>query len=274
MSNRLFSVRETMRLQRKARHIYKHTRNLPFLVKLEWRERRHRTWGRTVLGFGVGLALAALAGWLWHLVKHAALGPVVRLPGLAVMPWLQGLVWGLLTFGSVAVLWTVALWIKRRDDEAMARWSVAEKVDPEGSTSATPYEDPLALPAVGMTRDELRRIIAAMIAEATEARGLIESEMDGLGVETWEERLARAQRCMHGVILCLGNLADRISEPVLPAKPVVQIRMDSDAFRESLERNKSQIAAFVSMVAVRAQSLRAYHSPASGYRPNHGGYGA
>jgi hypothetical protein len=101
----------------------------------------------------------------------------------------------------------------KRWDDARLRWGVVPEPEPPKGGTTILGEELLSLPAVGMTRDDLTRIVAAMIAEATEVRGLIDAEIDGLGVEAWEERLVRARKGVHGVILCLGNLAGRITEP-------------------------------------------------------------
>ena len=236
--------------------------------------RRRRTWGRTLFNLLVLIALVALSCWLWGCV-HGATVPMLRtemrsgvtaLP-LAMAPITQGMVMGALMSLSAMGIALAVRKMAQHDREALAssrRWVVC------GDPSAV---DPLELPEVGMSREDLARIVAAMIAEATEARGLIESEMDGLGVETWEERLARASRCIHGVILCLGNLADRIPVPAEPLKPVtVQLRWDASGFAEGLEQVRKQSASFAKAMAMRAQSLRAYHSTAAAYRPDHGGY--
>ena len=231
-------------------------------------KRVKRTWRRTFLNLLGLLALSALAGWLLHCVRDAAVGcggvflnrlkaglqcPEVGLIAaregclLALAPVSEGLLVGAGALVLVGGLFCVGLMLKRWDD-ARLRWGVVEEdpdfgtavgferrwgltipEPPQGGTTML-EEEPLALPAVGMTRDDLVRIVAAMIAEATEARGLIDAEIDGLGVEAWEERLVRARKGVHGVILCLGNLAGRITEPceaaVLPDRLKAGLQYD------------------------------------------------
>ncbi len=269
MSNRLFSEQEKARLQRKARFIYEHTRGTP-LERLEWRTQPRRTWGRTLVNLLVLIALVALSCWLWGCV-HGATVPMLRtemragvpaLP-LAMAPASQGMVMGaLMSLSAMGIVLAVRK-VAQYDREAQGRHLA----------SAAPCDDPLALPTVGMSREDLARIVAAMIAEATEARGLIQSEMDGLGVETWEERLTRAHRCIHGVVLCLGNLADRITVPVVQPEPVtVEIRMDTSDFCESVKQIRDATGRFAFKVIVRRHMLRVYESQAAGYRPAHGGH--
>jgi len=193
-----------------------------------------RTWGGTVCDVVVLLLLSALAGWLLHCVRHAALPMAVRIPGLAVLPWVQGSVWGLLTFLSVVVLWRAALWVKRRDDEALDRWSVAYSEEDErwDLASPAPWEeapgvDPLALPYIGMKQEDLLRILASMIVECCMAEELVRKSMApdaekikgpiycpscgvlaGINPAAVPVRLREAMNCLHGLKVCLGKLAD------------------------------------------------------------------
>mgnify|MGYP000972477085 CR=1 FL=1 len=190
-----------------------------------------RTWGGTVCGVLVLLLLSALAGWLLHCVRHAALPMAVRIPGLAVVPWVEGSVVGLLGFGSMVVIWKVALWIKRRDDEAMARWAVAEsREDPEDAedlASPSPWVDPLALPYIGMKQEDLLRILASLIVECCMAEELVRKSLApdaekikgpiycpncnalaGINPAAVPVRLREAMNCLHGLKVCLGKLAD------------------------------------------------------------------
>lgn len=160
------------------------------------------------------------------------------------VPWLQGSVWGLLTFASVAVLWRAALWIKRRDDEAMARWSAADGIEAmrAGSGRVRPTnpspapspiqrellvsEDPLALPYIGMKQEDLLRILASLIVECCMAEELVRKSVpsDSARVEgpmycpncgvlagvnpKADVRLRDAMKCLQGLKVCLGQLAD------------------------------------------------------------------
>lgn len=185
-------------------------------------KRVRRSWGRTLCGLLAFLALSALAGWLLHCVKHAALPVAVRVPGLAVMPWLQGSVVGLLAFGTVVVIWRLALWVKRLDDEALARWSVAEPESEE-----VPALDPLALPYIGMKQEDLLRILASLIVECCMAEELVRKSLApdeerikgpiycpncgvlaGINPAVVPVRLREAMNCLHGLKVCLGKLAD------------------------------------------------------------------
>lgn len=194
------------------------------IIKCEPRRR----WGCTFCGVLVLLLLSALAGWLLHCVRHAALPMAARIPGLAVLPWVEGSVVGLLGFGSMVVIWKVALWIKRRDDEAMARWAVAEEAaeDPEDLASPSPCVDPLALPYIGMKQEDLLRILASMIVECCMAEELVRKAtaadparaegpmycpncgvLAGINPKA-DLRLRDAMKCLQGLKVCLGKLAD------------------------------------------------------------------
>lgn len=126
------------------------------IIKCEPRRR----WGGTVCGVLVLLLLSALAGWLLHCVRHAALPMAVRIPGLAVLPWVEGSVVGLLGFGSMVVIWKVALWVKRRDDEAMARWGVVEKeYEKVFGTPPPPFSEDLASPSPWGAAEKRRYVV-------------------------------------------------------------------------------------------------------------------
>lgn len=262
-------------------------------------KRVRRTWVRTVCDVLVLLALSALAGWLLHCVRHAAVGPVVRIPGapgmpLAVVVGPPEMVLATVVLCGVLVLWKVALWIKKWDERAQCRWLVVEPADPEDSASPVPCEDPLALPAVGMPREDLHRILASLIAETGEAMNLV-VQMRARWVESkkvvhcpncgvlaaalpnLEVGFGSSEKRLHGILVCLGGLADRCSKLTEePAKKDVEVSVvfDSGRFQESLEKARAATSRFAFMVAQRRQWVRVYLAPAAGYRPAHGGYGA
>ena len=274
-----------------------------------------RTWWNTVKDLVALLALSALAGWLLSCVKHASLPVPVRLPGLAMATWLEGMIIGGLALGTVAGIWFAVMKMQQHEMDAAAAWSRERWEDENAPFDAFPmapfedvppaweregfevlpmsrFEDPLAEPWTGIAPDEMRRILAAVIANTSEARDhvwrsnkllaasakLIYCPQCGMlsgSVPPVDQKLTIADERLHGVLLCLGKLADRFKEPAAePADVVtVTIRMDSTALEQGFERNRGLVKAFVSSM-LRARWVKAYESAAASYKPQHGGYGA
>lgn len=249
------------------------------------RRKPRRTWGRTLAGVLMLLAMSALTGWLWSCVRHAALAPV-RVPGAAMVPWavMDGhgaAALPCLAVGLPGIVWAV-IWVVRKlrawDEEALGTGFVRMPVPPappEAGKRDACATDPLAVPAMGMSLEDLQRILAAMIAEASEARDLVARARENLSVEDYGDALGGAEKRLQGVIKCLGNLADCVTRQMQEVKPVqVSLKMDMAAVQETLRRNQQMIAGFVSKLAVRAAWRRAYLNSSAAYRPVHGGRAA
>lgn len=209
-------------------------------------KRVKRTWGRTVVGLLVMLALSALAGWLLTLLRHGAgishcvtssgmMLAMAPVPLAVASPAMQALVIGLLMFFSAAGV-VLVMWRSRVDAEARMRWAVVDE-RPEGRdlASPAPCEDPLALPEMGMPREDLRRILASLTAETAAAMNLT-AQMR----QVWaaEKKVIHCPNCgvlagalpnldaglkanetrLHGVLVCLGGLAARAAKepPISP----------------------------------------------------------
>jgi len=179
------------------------------------------------------LALAALTGWLLHCVRHAS-GAVLmpQEPGclVAMAPVSQGMVMGaLLSLSAMGIVLAVRK-MAQPDDEARSVRHVA---------SLRPVEDPLALPSIGMTREDLMRIFAALIFECSVVREMVRLAAEDGSVEDYGDRLKGADHRLHGVTLCLGNL------------------LESAGRRGGAE-----------------SCVRGYSAPSTSHRPSHGGYGS
>lgn len=234
-----------------------------------------RRWGRRVLF----MVAALLVCWLLSGCQMHGEAP----------PWLKGTVLGLGTFVMVVVLWRVALWVKRRDDEALDRWSVAysgedgqwdeagmqeSRRSGKDLASPSPCEDPLAGPWAGVDRAEVRRILGAAIAEVCEVREIVGRARGNLSVEDYGAGLTDAEHRLHGVSLCLARLSDEFPLLKVPAKKDVEVSVVFDAgrFQESLEKARAATMRFAFMTAQRRQWVRVYLAPAAEYKPAHGGY--
>lgn len=70
---------------------------------------------------------------------------------------------------------------------------------------------PAATTTTRMPREDVRRIVEACQQECRDARTLVESARQTLGVDDYEDALVGASRRLKQVISCLGNLADELS---------------------------------------------------------------
>lgn len=175
-------------------------------------KRVRRRWWHTAVNLLMLLALAALAalaGWLWSCVRQAA-GPAVAVPGLAMAPLGQGLVMGALLSFSAVGIW-LAVVRMRREDEAAARGRGAVPAPAEAGTAML-GEDPLGLPAEGLTRAELRRIVDALGAEAREVRAILRLMEVPAGELALEGMRGVAVQRLAGMRTCLLDLAARLAE--------------------------------------------------------------
>lgn len=144
-------------------------------------------------------------------------------------PWMKGAVLGLCTFGLVVVLFKVALWIKRRDDEALDCWSVAYSEDegqwdlaspppcrpgsgrvrPTNTPPAPAFQiakDPLDLPFMGIDLASMIRITDALIKQTEGAAMWVESASKTLCRHEQEDMLRMALRDLQPVNDCLPEL--------------------------------------------------------------------
>ena len=175
------------------------------------------------------LALAALTGWLLSCVRHAANGRAAlecRAPGvlLAMAPGVDPLVMKVVIFHGLIFLGTFggvggAIWL-------ITKRSTRARLQGGDLASPTPCDDPLGMPCVGMTRDEMVRILAAAIVECCTAEDLVRKatspdprRLEGpvyctsCGVlaaihPKADVRLGEAMKCLRGLQRCLGNLAE------------------------------------------------------------------
>ena len=153
-------------------------------------------WWDTFKTVVVLLALAALAGWLLSLVKQSAgISHSVTSGGvlLAMVPWQEGAVMGLLMFFTLALSAGFVIWAVRRvrqhEVEAELRWSAP------GSCR------PLNLPT-----DDLRRILSAVIAGICIANEHVRKAQKDLSIEDYGDKLKAAENEHEQIIQCLGEL--------------------------------------------------------------------
>lgn len=207
-------------------------------------KRVKRTWCGTVCSVLMLLALAALTGWLLHCVKHATLPTPVRLPGVAMAPVTQGMVMGaLLSLSAMGIVLAVRKMVRkmaRNDQEVLSggRWKDELDARVKHEAAKRRSEDPLQLPYMGMSTDDLQRIFAALIFEVSEAQDMVSKANANCSVEDYGDRLTGAERRLYGAVLCLGRLLDLSGKQGGAA----------DGFP------------------------RGYAAPAAAHRPNHGGY--
>ena len=206
------------------------------------RRRVPRTWGATVLTVVTLLALAALTGCLWSVVRQAS-GQTWRLGDwetgrlLAVAPLPQGMGFGLLLSLSVlGIVIALALAVRKvRENDAFCAGlqekqmqrrqralrgrgefvehrggphEVAE-VTVEPATEIRPTTDAVKNDRAPIPPEDLRRIVSAMVVETCEARDLVRKAQRTLSVDDYGEMLVGAQHRLHMVIGCLGGLLER-----------------------------------------------------------------
>lgn len=199
-----------------------------------------RAWGRTVCSVLMLLALAALAGWLWHCVRHVAMPMPPRIPGVAMAPLSQGMVMGvLMSFSAMGIVLAVRK-MARDDRKALGGvlWKEELVARVECEAARRRAEDPLSMPYIGMSTEDLQRIFAALIFEITEAQDMVSKANANCSVEDYGDRLTGAEKRMYGAVLCLGRLLDLAGKQGGAA----------DGFP------------------------RGYAAPTAAHRPNHGGY--
>lgn len=174
--------------------------------------KRRQTWGRTLVNLLVLLALVALSCWLWGCVYGATVpargtGPcgASGMP-LAMMPWLQGSIMGLLAFGLV-VLMALAARKMRRDDEAAlgrVRWSVKDGCCEDVFAS-------LRSPGGALPPAEVRRILEACASEARHIREHLKRAQRHLSVEDYGDELVIAEGKLDVVARCIEALMQRVN---------------------------------------------------------------
>lgn len=157
--------------------------------------RVRRTWGRTLLDVLMLLALAALCGWLWSCVRHAATAQTWRLGGMetgrvvAMAPVPQGMIFGLLV--SLSALGIVLAVRKARANELEAelRWEACESQR-----------------RIALGLEDLREIVRACRVESREALLLVECAQRTVEQTQIDASLAFAQRKLEQVTKTLGDL--------------------------------------------------------------------
>lgn len=156
------------------------------------------------------LGLAALAGWLLHCVKHATLPTPVRLPGVAMAPVTQGMVMGALMSLSAMGIALAVRKMARNDQRVQdgGRWKDELEARVKCEAAKQRSEDPLQMPYMGMSTEDLRRIFAALIFEISEAQDMVSKANADCGVEDYGDRLKGAERRLYGAVLCIGRLLD------------------------------------------------------------------
>lgn len=203
-------------------------------------KRVKRTWWGTVCGVFMLLALAALTGWLWHCVKHASMAAAPRLPGVAMAPISQGMVMGaLMSLSAMGIVLAVRK-MARDDREALdgVPWKNELEARVRCEAAKRRSEDPLTMPYIGMSTEDLQRIFAALIFEVTEAQDMVCKATANCSVEDYGDRLTGAERRMYGAVMCLGRLLDLAGKQGGASNEVA----------------------------------RGYAAPSAGHKPNHGGY--
>jgi len=159
--------------------------------------KRHarRDWRGTGVLVVTLLALAALCGWLWSCVRHAAAAQTVStFPPLAVAPVTEGAVLGLLAFTMVVAVVLAAR--KIRADDAAERDVFA----------------PLRVPGGPLPVDDVRRIVVACAAETRCVMKHVLRAQRTLSVEDYGDELALAERKLKALERCLESLVSRMSE--------------------------------------------------------------
>lgn len=177
-------------------------------------KRVKRTWGSTVCSVLMLLALAALTGWLLHCVKHATLPAPVRVPGVAMAPETQGMVMGaLMSLSALGIALAVRKMVRKmaRNDQQVldgGRWKDELEARVKHGAAKQRSEDPLQLPYIGMSTEDLQRIFAALIFEVSEAQDMVSKANADCSVEDYGDRLKGAERRLYGAVLCIGRLLD------------------------------------------------------------------
>ena len=174
------------------------------------------------------VAFAALTGWLWHCVRHAASVPVMMRTGVSALPSGSCLLAMApvpdfaigAAIAALGFLFAVAVGfgVKRLfayDAEAALRWE-AKPIDErqaEHLASVAPCDDPLSMPALGLYQgldaEDVGRIVRALLAECCEVEELVRKADTDCAVEDYADRLAGARRRLKGVRFCLSGLVKR-----------------------------------------------------------------
>lgn len=167
-------------------------------------KRVKRTWVSTVCSVLMLLALAALAGWMIHLLRHGTdISHSVTSGGmlLAVVPWQESAVIGCISVLMVlsVVIITLAVRKARQNEldaaaEQELRWSVAEP----GAVLPLPPED-------------LRRILWSVTERVCAASDNVRKAQRDLSVEDYGEKLAAAENDLRLVIKCLGDVMKHLN---------------------------------------------------------------
>ena len=160
-------------------------------------KRVRRTWGRTLIDVLMLLALAALCGWLWSCVRHAAVSSfrfqVSSLP-LAMAPVTQGMVYGLLLSLSVLGIVLAVRKVRQNELEAEQSWSIKHR------TSNAEHR------TLRLGLEDLREIVRACRVESREVLLLVEMMQRTVEQTQLDMGLEVAARKLTQLTKTLGHL--------------------------------------------------------------------
>jgi hypothetical protein len=189
------------------------------------KRRVRRDWRGTVLTGLTLLSMAALCGWLWSLVSRCSMLDAgcwmlatSNEPLVAMAPWAEGSMMGLMLFVSVLLILLAVRkveenerWcegVRQRELERRQRIEKAARFWDEKTGEEKGWDEPLTeadegirAPMEALAPAELRRIVGALIVETCAARD-----------DVRKRKINEAEAKLHLVIGCLTGLIERMKD--------------------------------------------------------------